>query len=104
MYEQELKNSDVVCFVDNEAVCSAYIKGSSSSSDVDHLASIAHLLACRSSIRVWYEWIDSNSNISDGLSRDGLQDAYAISQGWQLQEVDDIGTSLLNTPLTDYII
>ena len=103
-HESDLESSDVIAFVDNEAACTAYIKGSSSSTDVDHLASIEHLVACRSSLRVWYEWVDSESNISDGLSRQGLIDPYAVAQQWQLRELKDIGHQLLRQQLTEYLI
>ena len=60
-------------------------------------------MSCRSNIRVWYEWVDSESNISDGLSRDGLDDKFAIAQGWSLQELEDVGHVLLRQQLTQYI-
>ena len=34
----------------------------------------------------WHEWIDSDSNPADGLSRDGLQDEWTLNQGWDLAE------------------
>ena len=34
----------------------------------------------------WFEWIDSDSNPADGLSRDGLLDQWTIQQGWELLE------------------
>ena len=103
-YERELAGADILSFVDNEAACAAFIKGSSSSTDVDHLVSVAHLVACRANIRVWYEWVDSDSNISDGLSRQGLEDPFAISQGWQLNELEDVGHMILSKQLKDFII
>ena len=92
-----------IAFIDNEAVCTAFIKGSSTSRDVDHLASIAHLVSCRSGIRLWFEWIDSDSNISDGLSRLGVHDEFAIQQKWQLREHEDIGHKLFQQHLTEFI-
>ena len=35
--------------------------------------------------RMWVEWIDSDSNPSDGLSRDGLDDQWALNQDWELE-------------------
>ena len=35
----------------------------------------------------WYEWIDSDSNPADGLSRDGVSDQWTMSQGWELTEL-----------------
>ncbi|CAE8638050.1 unnamed protein product, partial [Polarella glacialis] len=36
------------------------------------------------SARIWFEWIDSDSNPSNELSRDGLEDEWTRSQGWDL--------------------
>ena len=40
--------------------------------------------------RAWFECIDSESNPSDGLSRDGLTDQWTVSQGWELREAMDV--------------
>ena len=36
--------------------------------------------------RLWFEWIDSDSNPSDGLSRAGLADEWTRAQGFELLE------------------
>ena len=36
--------------------------------------------------RLWVEWIDSESNPADGLSRDGLSDEWTCKQQWSLSE------------------
>ena len=79
-----LTGRDVLWFVDNESACSALIRGHSSQGDVHVIAQTASLLMCRNSCRTWYEWIDSASNVSDGLSRLGLQDPWTLAQGWLL--------------------
>ena len=76
--------SDVIWFIDNEAACSSLVRGTSSQEDIGLIAGITHFLMMRYDIRIWYEWIDSNSNPADGLSRDGLQDEWTAQQGWQL--------------------
>ena len=47
------------------------IRGASREGDVSDIAEVTHLLMLRFGIQVWFEWVDSNSNPSDGLSRDG---------------------------------
>ena len=41
--------------------------------------------------RIWYYHVDSDSNPSDGLSRDGVKDEWSIkaaaSLGWRLMEL-----------------
>ena len=38
--------------------------------------------------RVWFEWVASDDNPSDGLSRDGLKDAWTLAQTpkWDIAE------------------
>ena len=91
--------SDVIWFIDNEAACSSLVRGTSSQDDIGTIAGITHFLMLRYHIRIWYEWIDSNSNPADGLSRDGLQDEWTAQQGWQLS----ISDSLRWQELTDVV-
>ena len=45
------------------------------------------LLLMQMKYKVWLEWVDSDSNVSDGLSRAGVSDPWTLSQGWTLKEV-----------------
>lgn len=81
----DLKNTDAVFFVDNEAACAALIRGSSTQSDVGAVVNAVHWMLFSINCRPWFEWIDSASNCSDGLSRDGLKDTWKGQQGWKLQ-------------------
>ena len=82
----ELASRDVIFFIDNEAACAAMVRGSSSEEDVGAVVNAVHWLLFRVDCRPWFEWVDSKSNCSDGLSRDGLEDVWTIAQGWQLKE------------------
>ena len=44
------------------------------------------LLLIRYNIAVWFEWVDSDSNLADGLSRDGAADPWTLDQDWELHE------------------
>ena len=83
----EFKGRDVIWFIDNEAACSALIRGSSTSEDVQDITEAAALMSSLLGCRVWYEWIDSSSNVSDGLSRVGLACELAQSLCTSLVEV-----------------
>ena len=50
----------------------------------------AHLMMGDLDCDIWWEWIDSDSNPSDGLSRAGLQDAWTLLQEYVLHEVKDV--------------
>ena len=81
----QLRRSDAIFFIDNEAACAAMIRGSSKEPDVGAIVNAVHWLLYQADCRAWFEWIDSSSNCSDGLSRDGLKDAWTLAQKWNLK-------------------
>ena len=87
LLQQAVFQRDVIAFVDNEAAVSALIRGSSRVVDAAQLAELLHAILLRLSCRVWVEWIDSNSNPADGLSRQGLLDAWTCRQGYSLAQI-----------------
>ena len=82
-----LKNCDILWWVDNEAAVASFVRVSSSQDDVHEVVQATHLLLHGLSSRVWWEWIDSSSNPSDGLSRSGLEDSWSQTQPWELCEI-----------------
>ena len=76
-----LNGSDVIFYVDNEASATAMIKGDSRLPAVGVMAMCVQLLLIRYNIAVWFEWVDSDSNLADGLSRDGATDPWTLEQG-----------------------
>ena len=83
-----LRSRDVLWFIDNECAVSSLIKASSPQSDIHLIAQFSQAAYHALQARVWFEWIDSASNPSDGLSRAGLEDSWTLQQGWDLAEVD----------------
>ena len=63
---------DIVWFIDNETVCASAVRGTSSMQEVSAILDASIVCLSRQNTRVWYEWIDSKSNPSDGLSRLGI--------------------------------
>ena len=76
-----LRERDVIWFVDNEAAVATLIRGASTQGDVQAIVEASHLLWSLRRLRVWIEWIDSDSNPSDGLSRDGLICSWCAKHG-----------------------
>ena len=85
-HRETLANKDVIMFVDNEAAASSIIRGAPRCNDVGDIVQAIHWLAANFAFRFWVEWIDSDSNPSDGLSRAGLADEWTREQGWALAE------------------
>ena len=91
-HPQVFAHCDVRWFVDNESACSTLIRGASREEDVNGIAECTHLLAMRLNTRLWFEWVDSKANPSDGLSRQGLEcplfgslAVHALQPAWQLE-------------------
>ena len=92
---------DVVWYIDNEAACSSLVRGASRQEDVGLLSGIAHLIMMLLHCRIWFEWVDSDSNPSDGLSRDGLCDEWTLRQGWDLYELPPLEWDALHAVSDD---
>ena len=90
LHQDVLRNRDVVWFVDNIGALQVLIKGNSSQFDAGNACAAAHLYWAAAGTRVWFEWVASNDNPSDGLSRDGLHDTWTMAQEphWSVQEYE----------------
>ena len=97
-YQHALRGREVLWFIYNDAACASMIKGSSREHEVDALATWAHLLSFQAHCPIWYEWIDSESNPSDGLSRNGLDDEWSNQQNRTLEEIDKPPDLLITSP------
>ena len=75
-YASDFRDKRGVWFVDNIAALMALVRGRSNSESLDQMALRIH--AALFSIRAWvyFEWVSSESNWSDGISRDGLADQW----------------------------
>ena len=81
-----VEGRDILLFCDNQAVCAAVAKGACSEPDTARIVTTCHLLWAKLACRVWIEYVPSNDNPSDGLSRAGIKDAWTSDQAWDLSE------------------
>ena len=81
-----LRGRDVVWFIDNAAVLSALVKGSSRSVDVDRAAAVVSLLSAMLQMRVWFEYIESDANWADFTSRELTVNPWMLQQGYVLRQ------------------
>lgn len=88
LYPDLLRDQDLLWFIDNEAAVATLIRASSGESDIHLISQSSHIHFASLGCRVWTEWIDSESNPSDGLSREGVTDEWTCRQQWSLSEVD----------------
>ena len=85
LYEHrwQLKSRDIRFFVDNVGVLAQLTKGASSAEDLSPIVSAIHFLIVMFDMRIWWEYVESEANISDGLSRKGANDDMAIRLSWK---------------------
>eukprot|EP00971_Amphidinium_carterae_P337842 6474885-Amphidinium_carterae.1 len=55
------------------------VRGCAREPILDRSVSLAHLLCAKHSIQMWFEFVDSKSNWSDGISRALGMDEFATS-------------------------
>ena len=85
-FRKHLEGRRVVWFQDNSVVLSGLVKGSAREEYLDIGFSAIHLTLAAMHVRAWFEYIESNSNWSDGASRHLLDDPFARSAGFRLAE------------------
>ena len=82
---QHLKHKRGVWFIDNVAALMALVRGRSNQPSLDALALLIH--AALFTLRAWvyFEWVESKANWSDGISRDGFHDEWSQRQLFRVQ-------------------
>ena len=76
-----LEHEFVLHFVDNSAALSGLVKGHSCQWDSSVLLSVFGIQSASLRAHFWHEWVESPSNIADGLSRNGTDDQLLQSLG-----------------------
>ena len=71
------KDRDWMHFVGNRGALAALVRGCSPQEDVATIVAWAHLYHAKQNCRLYYEWVESDANISDGISRYGFDDVDA---------------------------
>ena len=61
----------------------AMVRGRANSPDLDRMAEILQGAMYALGIWIYFEWIESEANWSDGISRKGLRDVWQSANGFQ---------------------
>ena len=75
-----------IAYIDNMGVLCNIVNGSSRAFDAGTLVFALHLQLARLNSTIWWEWVESESNCSDGGSRVGICCPLAEQLGIQLVE------------------
>ena len=87
LFPHLLSGQDWLWFLDNQTAVSAAVRCTSSEQDVFEISHYASIFRSRLNARAWHDWVDTESNISDGLSRLGLACPWSVQQPWHLADV-----------------
>ena len=69
-----LKGCSVLWYIDNAVSLHSIVKGMSKEVSISRVAEAICIISYRLDIHVWYEFVASKDNWSDGVSRVGFQD------------------------------
>jgi hypothetical protein len=80
----EVRDSRGIWFIDNSAALMALVHGKSGSSSLDIMARFVHMACFALRANPYYEYVESKSNWSDEISREGLKGAWARNHSFSL--------------------
>lgn len=80
------KDASAIAYIDNMGVLCNIVNGSSRACDAGTLVFALHLQLARLNSAIWWEWVESESNCSDGGSRVGICCPLAAQLGIELVE------------------
>ena len=83
-----LRNTAATFFIDNMSGLCAMVKGGSTRSDLAGLANGMAVGLVEKDCRAWMDFVESESNSSDGGSRVGITDSLAKDLGVQLIQLE----------------
>ena len=86
-FRKDIENKDLLMFIDNQSVCGALVKGASRSRDIQQLTSAFHAMCAKLRVRVWVEWVPSESNPADILSREHCSEQEILA-GYEEHQVE----------------
>ena len=84
-FREAIKGRSLLWFEDNSAVLSGLVKGASGHAMLDAGTATIHLLLASLGARAWFEYIESDSNWSDGASRLLVDDPWARANQFHVQ-------------------
>ena len=77
----------VVWYIDNTSAMASFLKGASKNAHLERIVAITWITAYYLKIDIWFEWVDSESNWSDGISRDLGEDDVSSRLGFHTEGV-----------------
>ena len=86
-FSEQFTNASAICFVDIMGVIHNIVNGTSRAIDAGAFTHALHTRMASLGTSVWWEYVPSKSNISDGGSRDGVLCSLAAAANIPLRDV-----------------
>ena len=78
---QAVRGRRILWLLDNSASLHALVKGTSSNQYLCRAVELFHIFCFWFEVEVWFEFVDSESNFSDGISRELQDDPFCAQLG-----------------------
>ena len=86
-YGDLLRDTSSIFYIDNMGVLCNIVNGAARELDAGTVTFALHLRLAELKASVWWEWVESESNCSDGGSRVGITCPVASGLGITLEEI-----------------
>ena len=84
-FPELFRSSSVVWYIDNVAALMSLVRGRSDNAELDFMSQLVHLMLFHLHCHSYWEWVQSKSNWSDGISREGFGDPWLRSHGFSIR-------------------
>ena len=85
--DSKLRNRRGIWFIDNIAALMALVRGTSNNPDLNMLAAMIHAALFALQVWVYFEWVESEANWADGVSREGRNCQWSKDHGFAVQGI-----------------
>ena len=82
------RDTDVVWFIDNSVALAGLVKGANRGLQMDRGCAVIHLALAALKANLWWEYVESDSNWSDGASREGLMDRWIHDNEFEVNQCE----------------
>ncbi len=82
-----LYGCDLLWFIDNTSALAAAVRGAASDPDAASMTQLLYALAYSADVRIFWEYVESESNWADGASRGLLDGPWARANGFDLRSM-----------------
>jgi len=86
-WPERVRGRRIAWYIDSTSAMASFVKGASANEDLEKIVGLFWMLAWHLDVTVWFEGVDSDSNWSDGVSRDFDRDELAQELEFVLQEM-----------------